>query len=219
MPSRSLLFRAVRLANAVLFMTAVGLTLDHSVSSALTRITGDPHWANAAQSLEVVDKTGDPAWNTANRHAIGVWNTAAATTGLQLTWRAGSGRCDPEPGRVVVCRALSDVLDDDMELSRQGVARIEIGDDRSQAHIAVATALVCGDCRLHAARRRIVATHELGHALGLLHTTRGGSVMYPTGGPDVPDDVDAAGLRAIYGHVDTSDRCGFFDARVGPLCF
>lgn len=219
MASQSLLFRAVRLANAVLFITAVGLTLDHSVSSALTRITGDPHWAVAGQPLEVVDKTADPAWHTANQRAVAAWNGAVAGTGFSITWRAATGPCEPEPGRIVVCGASSDALDDDLQLSRQGVARIEIGDDRTQAHIDVATVLVCADCRLSTARRRVVATHELGHALGLPHTTRLGSVMYPTGGPDMPDAVDVVGMRAIYGHADTVDRCGFFDARVGPLCF
>ena len=219
MTTRPLLYRGLRLANAVLFLTAVGLILDHSVAAALSRITGDPHWSTAGRTLVVADKTGDPAWHQANQFAVAVWNEAGAGTGLRLTWTAATGSCDPESDRIVVCGASADVLDDHLQLRREGVTRIELGDDHAQAHIAVATVLVCADCPLRAARRRVVATHELGHALGLPHTPRIGSVMYPTGGPERPDAVDVAGLRSIYGHVDAVDRCGFFDARVGPLCF
>lgn len=213
------LFRALRFANSVIFVVAVGLALDHSMASALSRLTGEPHWSTADRALVVVDTTGDAAWNRANQHAVATWNRAATGTGLHLTWTAGTGECVPAPGRVVVCGASSASLDDGARLSRQGVTRIELGPDRDQAHVDVATVSVCADCRLSAQRRRVVATHELGHALGLPHIAREGSVMYPTGGPDAPDSIDVEDFRALYGHVDEVDRCGYFDARLGPLCF
>lgn len=219
MSSSSRLFHILRFVNAVLFLAAVGVALDHSVASALSRLTGDPHWSTAGRELVVVDKTGDPAWHRADQYAVAAWNAAADSTGLHLTWTAGPVNCDPEPGRVVLCGASSASLDDDAQLSRQGVARIELGPDRTQPHINMSTVRVCADCRLGGARRRVVATHELGHALGLPHSGRPESVMYDTGGPDRPDDLDVADVRALYGHVDQRDRCGFFDARLGPLCF
>ena len=46
-----------------------------------------------------------------------------------------------------------------------------------------------------------VATHEIGHALGLRHSTVKGSVMWPIakhGEPEIHED-DIKGIRSLYG--------------------
>ena len=215
----SRLVHAVSVVNSALFLAGLGLAFDHAMATALTRLTKDPHWSTAAGPVMVVDYTNDIAWQEANQHAVEAWNAAATGTGLQLSWSAGSGACVPDEGRITLCGASSITLDDGSPLLRQGVARVELGTDRTQAHVGEAILFECLDCDLGEHRRRVVATHELGHALGLSHSKREDSVMYHTGGPEVPDTIDGEGIRALYGHIDEPETCGVFEARLGALCF
>lgn len=213
------LYRFVRFVNSLLFASALALMLDQSMAAAFERFEQIPHWRTDERSLVVVDKTGDRAWNEATRHAVDSWNKVVPGTGLRLTWSKGTGVCQPDGTRIEICQDPFKNLGDDMHDDRQGLADLRLGGDRKQAHIAGTAISVCSNCALDLPRRKVVATHELGHSLGMEHTARLRSVMYPTGGQAKPDAEDAAVLGRLYDHVDKRDRCGAFDLRVGPLCF
>ncbi|MDP9402687.1 MAG: matrixin family metalloprotease [Actinomycetota bacterium] len=176
---------------------------------------GPDHWRSAQRRLVVVDKTGDRGWQQATRHAVDVWNQAAGPTGVRLTWTTGSGTCSPDRVRISVCTASAARLGGGRTANRQGRADVELDPD---GHNLGAFVLVCSDCRPSEARRRVIATHEIGHTLGLSHTPRLSSVMLHTGGAERPDDLDAAEVRSLYEHVDGPLRCGVFNLRLGTFC-
>lgn len=64
-----------------------------------------------------------------------------------------------------------------------------------------------------------VATHEIGHALGLLHATTPTSVMYPFNpGTETLSPDDLAGIRALYGWAPKNQVLGI-GSEAGPaLC-
>jgi predicted Zn-dependent protease len=58
--------------------------------------------------------------------------------------------------------------------------------------------------------RRAIVLHELGHALGLPHSTSAGDVMYPVASTNMPSDRDRFSLRLLYelpsGWIGTATR-------------
>ena len=184
----------VRLTNAIVFAIGFALVLVQMVPAGAA---GKPfgHWPTGSRDLVVVDHTGDPGWRQATRHAVEVWNRSGAD--LRLTWAAGSGPCEQEVATISVCTVGAESLDGVVRF--QGRADQELDGD---GHAQGASIEVCGDCDLDAVLRRVVATHEIGHALGLPHNDRLGSVVYPIGGTDQPDAGDYAELRRLHAHTD-----------------
>jgi predicted Zn-dependent protease len=193
-PRRAQLAAAVRLGNAVVFAVALAAALVRIVPAvADERSFG--HWPSGRRDLVVVDRTGDPAWQRASRHAVDVWNQAGAD--LRLAWEVGAGACEHDGLMISVCTVSEESLDGIVQF--QGLADQETDGD---GHATGAFLEVCADCGLNDVLRRVVATHELGHALGLPHNDRIGSVVYPIGGTDQPDDDDDAELRRLHAHLD-----------------
>ena len=193
---RARLYCLCRLANTLLFAFALGFTVANLLVPSVDASPAFAHWRTGERSLVLVDHTGDPGWRQATRWAVDRWNEAGAD--VRLTWAASGGRCRPDGVRIGVCPTTSKQLGSVGRLHFEGSA----DQDREGDHVRGAVMKVCSDCRLDDARRREVVTHELGHVLGLSHTDRLGSVMFPSGGVQAPDAGDRDALRAVTGHVD-----------------
>lgn len=183
--------RAGRTEKVVLMALAVpaSLILGASTVTATTVFGNQRHWHEDSRDLVVVDRTGDHGWQHATQDAVAVWNEAGAD--LRLTWEKGSGDCDFDGNRIGVC--LGDTRID-------GPFDGKSYDMVDNGHIQGAYLEVCADCRLDQARRREVAIHELGHALGLEHSEDPNSIMWYEGGGELEGEY--AILSASHDHSE-----------------
>lgn len=186
---------AVRLLNSIVVAIALAVVLSR-LMPAVAMPQGLSHWETGTRDVMVVDQTGSPHWQDASRQAVDLWNAAGAD--LRLVWTPGTGSCEePEEGRITVCQVPEALMEGSFE--HQGIAT-QIYD--GEGHASGALVEVCGDCGLTPEVEVMVAIHELGHALGLNHSNRLESVMFPNGGFGEPDAGDYATLRELYGHQD-----------------
>ena len=208
---QSALVRQLSLVNAVLCCAAVVFALELQLESAVAALGETGHWPSGRRDVTVVDRTGSRGWREATRWAVEQWNAAGAD--VRLVWASGAGPCEPGEAGIGVCLGTQADIGPGIE-GLQGLADPTVERD---LHTSAVTVLLCSDCRVDAARRRVIATHELGHALGLEHTERPTSVMYHTGGSATPDAADRQVLRYLYAHVDEGP-CGLLGLRLGPAC-
>jgi len=180
--SRAGLYCMCRLANVLLFATAVAFLISDGIVPDVDASPAFGHWSTDHRTL--------------TRWAVERWNESG--TDLRITWTAGSGTCGYAGTTIGVCPESSVRLGNLGTLHLQGIT----DQQRRGDHVRGALIRVCSDCDLGSSRRHQVAIHELGHALGLLHSARPESAMYPSGGPEAPDLLDYQELRDTYEHRD-----------------
>jgi predicted Zn-dependent protease len=156
------------------------------------------HWPSTHRNLTILDRTHDAGWHQALADAVATWTQAGSALHLTLTAAdtADQSDCGQHRDRIEVCQATT------ADISRQGsageqglfVPRVARNHEYRSAIL-----LVCSNCEIDQDRMTVIATHELGHALGLAHSRNPESVMYYLGGSTHADANDLEMLRRLEG--------------------
>jgi hypothetical protein len=155
-------------------------------------------WAVGHRDLTIVDRTDDADWHQAIEAAIATWN--AGHSALRFTLTTAVGPCAQVRDHIEYCQATSAHIASVGSDGDQGLFIPFVTKERTYKS---AILLVCSDCGLAQPRRVIIATHEMGHAIGLAHNSDPFSVMFPSGGTTQPDAVDYQILRDREGAIAT----------------
>ncbi|MDQ1364804.1 MAG: Matrixin [Acidimicrobiaceae bacterium] len=161
------------------------------------------HWPSTHRNLTIVDRTGDAGWHQALADAVATWTQGGSALHLRLTATdtaasaAGAsptaqGDCGQHRDRIEVCQATTDDISAKGSAGEQGLFVPQVARNHEYRS---AILLVCSDCEIDQDRMTVIATHELGHALGLAHSLDPESVMYYLGGSAHPDANDLQVLR------------------------
>ncbi|MGH9076594.1 MAG: matrixin family metalloprotease [Acidimicrobiales bacterium] len=194
-PTTARLTRIVSRSNSVVFAVAVAVVLTWTLIPPIPKIINlsADSWPPGHRILTVSDRTADPAWHSALAAAVSTWAQTGA--GLRLVLVTQGGRCGHDLDTIEVCEEPQRLIADPEIAGRQGyVVPVVAAGGRLQSVDIV----VCTDCPMDQDRRVIIATHELGHALGLPHNGSPFSVMFPSGGPFGPDPQDIQILLSKY---------------------
>lgn len=153
-----------------------GDPFSHAIGSAYQGVIAAAlqRWASVSGvQLEQVPDSPDPATSADIRIGWGDFNTAATGTIGATTYYSSGGAFVPD----TVVR-LEDPTQ--VPLTAPSLASLYVGYTTDLYQVAL---------------------HEIGHALGLGHTTDPNAIMYPMSGPNNPDldATDVAGMQALYG--------------------
>lgn len=181
---------------------------------------GGIHWPTGMKHLTVVDRTADTAWNDAIRLATENWGEVGGDH-YELTYEQAPGDCGTEATTV-----NADTHNPANHLrngSRISVCTANVTDNTAYAfafadsagHIGSAYILVKKGSYSATSRRHLMA-HELGHLLGLDHTSRTDSVMGPDWSVVAPGPHDCEQVHINNHHNDDESAHAATTLTCGP---
>ncbi len=179
--------------NVVMFSAAIFVAVAIKVIPVISTDYGiGDHWPVGHRDLAVVDRTGDRAWHTAILAAVATWKLGGAD--LRFVVSTGTGACRQTRDHIEICqRPLADIAKEGLA-GEEGLFQPKVASGHQYRSAIV---LVCSDCGADQTRLTVIATHEIGHSLGLAHNPDPRSVMYPSGGTSKPDGQDYQILRSL----------------------